>query len=105
VLLCGDVTLDLDPFAMDHRGTPKERVGRTGAGVDRYCPLAAYLGMQGFCLELALRAGTQHSLSETGYNIERALPLMAVAMKPRHGLSRLLKYFPDSVNDWGFEAL
>lgn len=46
-------------------------------GVDGYRPLAAYLGTQGFCLEQALRAGTQHSASETEYNIERVLPLAA----------------------------
>ena len=42
-------------------GTAKEGVGRTYAGVDGYCPLAAYLGSHGFCLELALRPGVQHS--------------------------------------------
>jgi hypothetical protein len=62
---------------MDNSGTAKELVGRTYAGVDGYCPLAAYLGTQGFCLELALRPGTQHSVSETEYNIERVLPLAA----------------------------
>jgi hypothetical protein len=29
---------------MDNGGTVKEGVGRTYAGVDGYCPLAAYLG-------------------------------------------------------------
>lgn len=77
VLPCGYVPLDVDTFAMDNSGTAKEHVGRTYAGVDGYCPLAAYLGAQGFCLELALRPGTQHSASETEYNIERVLPLAA----------------------------
>ena len=75
VLPCGYMPLDVDTFAMDNSGTSKEHVGRTYAGVDGYCPLAAYLGTQGFCLELALRPGTQHSASETEYNIERVLPL------------------------------
>ncbi len=77
VLPCGYVPLDVDTFAMDNSGSAKELVGRTYAGVDGYCPLAAYLGTQGFCLELALRPGTQHSASETEYNIERVLPLAA----------------------------
>jgi hypothetical protein len=77
VLPCGYVPLDVDTFTMDNSGTTKELVGRTYAGVDGYCPLAAYLGTQGFCLELALRPGTQHSVSETEYNIERVLPLAA----------------------------
>lgn len=77
VLPCGYVPLDVDTFAMDNSGTAKELVGRTYAGVDGYCPLAAYLGTQGFCLELALRPGTQHSALESEYNIERVLPLAA----------------------------
>jgi hypothetical protein len=52
-------------------------VGRTYAGVDGYCPLAAYLGTEGYCLELALRPGTQHSAIESEYNLERVLPMAA----------------------------
>jgi hypothetical protein len=85
VLPCGYVPLDIDTFAMDNSGTAKEHVGRTYAGVDGYCPLAAYLGTQGFCLELALRPGTQHSASETEYNIERVLPLAAKLTAWRSG--------------------
>jgi hypothetical protein len=44
VLPCGWVRLDVDTFAMDNGGTLKEGVDRTYAGVDGYCPLAAYLG-------------------------------------------------------------
>lgn len=62
---------------MDNSGTAKEHVGRTYADVDGYCPLAAYLGTQGFCLDLALRPGSQHSANETEYNIERVLPMAA----------------------------
>jgi hypothetical protein len=61
VLPCGWLPLDVDTFAMDNGGTAKEGVGRTYTGVDGYCPLATYLGTQGFCLEFALRPGTQHS--------------------------------------------
>jgi hypothetical protein len=75
VLPCGWLPLDIDTFAMDNGGTAKEGVGRTYAGVDGYCPLAAYLGAQGFCLELALRPGTQHSAFETPFNFERVIPM------------------------------
>lgn len=47
VLPCGWLPLDVDTFAMDNSGTVKEGVGRTYAGVDGYCPLAAYLGSHG----------------------------------------------------------
>jgi Transposase DDE domain group 1 len=75
VLPCGWLPLDVDTFAMDNGGTAKEGVGRTYAGVDGYCPLAVYLGSHGFCLELALRPGVQHSASETDLNLERVIPM------------------------------
>jgi len=76
-LACGYTPLDLDTFAMDNGGTKKEGVGRTYAGVDGYCPFAVYLGRLGYCLELALRPGVQHSALESEYNFERALPMAA----------------------------
>ena len=36
-----------------------------------------YLGSLGYCLELALRPGVQHSAAESAYNFERALPMAA----------------------------
>ena len=75
VLPCGWLPLDVDTFAMDNGGTAKEGVGRTYAGVDGYCPLAAYLGQHGLCLELALRPGVQHSAKETDFNLERVIPM------------------------------
>jgi hypothetical protein len=74
---CGYTPVDLDTFAMDNGGTKKELVGRTYAGVDGYCPFAVYLGSLGYCLELALRPGVQHSASESEYNFERVLPMAA----------------------------
>ena len=76
-LECGYTPVDLDTFAMDNSSTKKELVGRTYAGVDGYCPFAVYLGSMGYCLELALRPGVQHSASESEYNFERALPTAA----------------------------
>lgn len=76
-LPCGYTPIDLDTFAMDNGNTKKELVGRTYTGVDGYCPLAVYLGTLGYCLELALRPGVQHSARETGYNLERTLPMAA----------------------------
>ncbi len=76
-LECGYTPLDLDTFVMDNGGTQKELVGRTYSGVDGYCPFALYLGSLGYCLELALRPGVQHSAAESEYNFERALPMAA----------------------------
>jgi len=77
VLDCGYTPVDLDTFAMNNSFTKKELVGRTYAGVDGYCPFAVYLGSLGYCLELALRPGVQHSAAESQYNFERALPMAA----------------------------
>ncbi len=77
VLDCGYTPVDLDTFVMDNGGTKKELVGRTYTGVDGYCPCAVYLGTLGYCLELALRPGVQHSAAESQYNFERALPMAA----------------------------
>jgi hypothetical protein len=76
-LSCGYTPVDLDTFAMDYGGCKKELVGRTYAGVDGYCPFAVYLGSLGYCLELALRPGVQHSDADNQYNFERALPMAA----------------------------
>jgi hypothetical protein len=75
VLPCGWLPVDIDTFAMDNGGTAKEGVGRTYAGVDGYCPLASYIGTYGFCLELSLRPGTQHSAKDTQDNLQRVIPL------------------------------
>lgn len=75
VLPCGWLPLDIDTFAMDNGGTSKEGVGHTYAGVDGYCPLAAYLGAYGFCLEFALRPGVQHSAKHTDEDLRRIVPL------------------------------
>jgi hypothetical protein len=57
--------VDWDTFVMNNSGTKKEALGRTYQGVDGYAPSATYLGTLGYCLELALRPGVQHSALET----------------------------------------
>jgi len=57
----GHIPLDADVFPMDNSGTQKEKVSRTYHNYDGYAPIAAYLGLEGWCLELELRPGSQHS--------------------------------------------
>ncbi len=76
-LPCGYRAVDWDTFVMNNSGTPKEAVGRTYQGVDGFTPSATYLGSLGYCLELALRPGVQHSALETELNLERVLPMAA----------------------------
>ena len=107
VLACGWLPLDVDTFAMDNGGTAKEGVGRTYAGVDGYCPLAAYLGSHGFCLELALRPGVQHSARETDFNLERAIPMaqrLSAAATKAPILARLDSGFDSAALMLGIEA-
>ncbi|MGA2402538.1 MAG: IS1380 family transposase [Syntrophobacteraceae bacterium] len=57
----GHIPLDCDVFPMDNSKTKKEGVSRIYNGEDGYPPIAAYLGKEGWCLELELREGSQHS--------------------------------------------
>jgi Transposase DDE domain group 1 len=76
-LACGYMPIDWDTFVMDNSGTAKQDVGRTYQGVDGYTPSATYMGTAGYCLELALRPGSQHSALETEHNLERAFAMAA----------------------------
>jgi len=69
----GHVPLDCDVFPMDNSNTQKEGVSRTYKGEDGYAPIAAYLGREGWCLELELREGKQHSQCGFIPFIERVL--------------------------------
>ncbi len=57
----GHVPLDIDVFTMDNSGTKKKGVSRTCQGYDGYAPIAAYLALEGWLLEIEHREGSQHS--------------------------------------------
>lgn len=57
----GHIPLDIDVFPMDNSGTKKEGVSWTYHNFEGYAPLAAYLGQEGWCMEIELRPGCQHS--------------------------------------------
>lgn len=56
----GHVAIDIDVFPMDNSGTKKAGVSRTYKGYDGYAPIAAYMGMEGWCIETEFREGKQH---------------------------------------------
>lgn len=89
----GHIPLDCDVFAMDNSKTKKEGVSRIYNGEDGYAPIAAYLGREGWCLELELREGKQHSQCEFIPFLERVLK-KARALTSRKLLARL-----DSAHD------
>jgi hypothetical protein len=60
----GHVPLDIDVFTMDNSNTKKEGVSYTYQGYIGYAPIAAYLGVEGWCLGIELRQGSQHSQTD-----------------------------------------
>jgi hypothetical protein len=89
----GHVPLDCDVFAMDNSKTKKEGVSRIYNGEDGYAPIGAYLGREGWCLELELREGSQHSQCEFIPFLKRVLE-KARSLTSRKLLARL-----DSAHD------
>jgi len=60
-LATGHVPLDIDVFTQDNSGTKKEGVSRTYQGFDGFAPIAAYLALEGWLVEIEHREGSQHS--------------------------------------------
>ena len=60
-LAMGHVAVDMDVFCMDNSGTKKEGSNHTYHGYDGYAPIAAYMGEEGWCINLEFREGSQHS--------------------------------------------
>lgn len=92
-LKTGHVPLDCDVFPMDNSQTKKEGVSRTYKGTDGYTPIGAYLGQEGWCLELELREGKQHSQCNFLPFLDRVM-VKARTLTPRKILVRL-----DSAHD------
>ncbi|QGU33921.1 IS1380 family transposase [Thermochromatium tepidum] len=92
----GYVRFEIDTFVMDNSDTKKEDVGRTYQGVDGYCPIAGYLGNEGWNVGLELRAGTWHCARQTEYFYERAFPRVKRLVKPEQAVLM--------VEDSGFDS-
>ena len=65
--------LDLDVSPFDNSGTKKEGVSRTYKGFDGYSPFFAYLGQEGYCVNVSLREGKTHVQKEADDFIDMAL--------------------------------
>jgi hypothetical protein len=59
------VPLDIDVSPFDNSKTHKEGVSRTYKGCDGYAPIFAYLGAEGYLVNLELREGSQHCQKNT----------------------------------------
>ena len=53
--------MDIDVSPFDNSKTKKEGVSRTYKGVDGYAPIFAYLGREGYQVNVEFREGSQHS--------------------------------------------
>ena len=69
----GLVPLDMDVFPQDNSNTSKQGVSRTYKNFEGYAPIAAYLGLEGWCLEVELRPGSQHAQHEFVPFLQRTL--------------------------------
>ena len=59
------VPLDLDVSPLDNSKTKKQGVSRTYKGFDGYAPVFAYLGDEGYLVNLKLRNGSDHCQKNT----------------------------------------
>ena len=89
----GLIPLDIDVTPLDNSKSHKEGVSRTYKGHDGYAPIVAYLGIEGFMVNVELREGKQHCQSGTPQFLRETLKL-AHRMTNQQLLIRL-----DSGND------
>ena len=87
------IPLDIDVTPLDISKFHKEGVSRTYKGHDGYAPIVAYLGIEGFMVNVELREGKQHCQSGTPQFLRETLKL-AHRMTNQQLLIRL-----DSGND------
>lgn len=60
-LATGHMPLDIDVFTQDNSNTKKEGVSWTYRKFHGFAPIAAWLGLEGWCLEIEQRPGSQHA--------------------------------------------
>lgn len=60
LLPSGHAPLDMDVFVQDNSDTKKEGVSYTYRKVNGYAPMGVWLGLEGWCLEIEQRPGSQH---------------------------------------------
>lgn len=65
--------LDIDVSPFDNSGTSKEGVSRTYKGTDGYAPIFAYLGQEGYGVNVELREGHVHCQNGTDHFLEQSI--------------------------------
>ena len=69
------IPLDIDVSPFDNSKSHKEAVSRTYKGFDGYAPILAYLGQDGYMMNVELRPGKQHCQKETPAFLRETLAL------------------------------
>jgi hypothetical protein len=69
------VPLDIDVTPLDNSKSHKENVSRTYKGFDGYAPIMAYIGREGYLVDVELRPGKQHCQKETPAFLRETLTL------------------------------
>lgn len=69
------IPLDIDVSPFDNSKSHKEDVSRTYKGFDGYAPILAYLGQEGYMMNVELRPGKQHCQKETPAFLRETLAL------------------------------
>lgn len=87
------IPLDIDVSPFNNSNTKKEGVSRTYKGCDGFAPIFAYLGNEGYLVNLELRKGSQHCQENTPQFIKETLDY-ALRITSKRILIRL-----DSGND------
>ena len=90
------IPFDLDVSPFDNSKTKKEGVSRTYKGVDGYAPIFAYVGGEGYLVNVELRAGKQHCQNGTPEFLKESLRYAKTIIGDRRLLVRM-----DSGNDSG----
>ncbi|WP_144463788.1 IS1380 family transposase, partial [Siminovitchia fortis] len=67
--------LDVDVSPFDNSNTFKEGVARTYKGCDGYAPMFAYIGQEGYGVNVELREGSDHSQKGTPDFLQRTIEL------------------------------
>ena len=69
------IPLDIDVSPFDNSKSHKEDVSRTYQGFDGYAPILAYLGLEGYMMNVELRPGKQHCQKGTPAFLRETLAL------------------------------
>jgi len=69
------IPLDIDVSPFDNSKSHKEEVSRTYKGFDGYSPILAYIGGEGYMVNVELRPGKQHCQKDTPAFLKETLTL------------------------------